>query len=158
MWAALRALPSHRHCPLRRLVSTIHLRRMSAQPQASRVRAAPDSGVELPEAKKARLASGTPPTIVQDDVSAPAQAEGVQLPKRSKRKHKHARPDLPEPCSAEDVLWHEIKAVLGPSAIEKATEEGAEFDSPFAFLQEVEVVVKSLSPSGELRRFSRRRL
>jgi tRNA (uracil-5-)-methyltransferase len=128
---------------------------MSAQSQASRVRVAPDSDAELPESKKARLASGTVPTIVQDNVSPQARAKSELRSKTSKRKSKHKKPDLPEVCSPEDVLWHEIKSVLGPSAIEKAVEGGTEYDSPFAFHQEVEVVVKSLSPSGELNCFNR---
>lgn len=152
MFASLRAFSSHHHYYLRRsqpLSITVQLRRMSAEPQASRVRVAPDSDVELARSKKPRLASDTTAEKVQDYTSPQTRPKSELQSKKSKRKSKNKKFALPEACSPEDVLWHEIKSVLGPSAVEKAIEEGVEYESPFAFHEEVEVVVKSLSPSGE---------
>lgn len=131
------------------------LRRMADQIQAGQVRTVPDSEVEVPEGKKARLDVQEDVIMASAAVSPPSTTSAAQQklkpePKKSKRKSKHKKPDLPEPCSPEDVLWHEIKSVLGSDAVEKAIEEGVEYDSPFAFHQEIEVLVKSLSPGGEL--------
>lgn len=126
---------------------------MSGLAQAGQVRPMPDSEVEVPEAKKVRLdirddvatASATPSTS-----AAPINpTEKKREHKKSKRKNKQKKPELAEPGSPEDLLWHEIKSVLGVDAVERATQEGVEYDSPFSFHQEVEVVVESLSPSGK---------
>ncbi|EKM75220.1 hypothetical protein AGABI1DRAFT_64825 [Agaricus bisporus var. burnettii JB137-S8] len=122
---------------------------MSAEPQASRVRVAPDSDVELARSKKPRLASDTTAEKVQDYTSPQTRPKSELQSKKSKRKSKNKKFALPEACSPEDVLWHEIKSVLGPSVVGKAIEEGVEYESPFSFHEEVEVVVKSLSPSGD---------
>lgn len=130
---------------------------MSEQVQLGQVRTVPDSEVEVPEKKKARLDTQEDVVMVSETVQGPSQDNNVAQsrmksglgPKKSKRKSKNKKPDLPEPCSPEDVLWHEIKSVLGANVVQKAIEDGVEFDSPFAFHQEVEVLVKSLSPGGE---------
>ncbi|KAF8061735.1 S-adenosyl-L-methionine-dependent methyltransferase [Lyophyllum atratum] len=57
--------------------------------------------------------------------------------------------DLPELCSTEDVLWRDVIAVLGQDVVDKALEEGTEFDSPFEFHQEVELEISSICSSGE---------
>jgi len=58
--------------------------------------------------------------------------------------------NLPEPCSPEDVLWHDVVALLGQDVVDKALEEKSDFNSPFAYHQEVELEVSSLLPSGML--------
>ncbi|KAF9441678.1 S-adenosyl-L-methionine-dependent methyltransferase [Macrolepiota fuliginosa MF-IS2] len=111
---------------------------MSDHVLAGQVRTVPDSEVEVPAGKKARL-----------DVGMASAAKTKKEPKNSKRKSKHKKADLPEPCSPDDVLWHEIKSVLGADVVGKVIEGGVEYDSPFTFHQEVEVLVKSLSPGGD---------
>lgn len=65
--------------------------------------------------------------------------------KRSNRRKKHA---LPEPYSTEDVLWHDIVSVLGKETIDKALEDGDEWESPFEFKQELEVEAVEISSGG----------
>ncbi|KXN80741.1 tRNA (uracil(54)-C(5))-methyltransferase [Leucoagaricus sp. SymC.cos] len=121
------------------------------------MRHAPDTDVEIPESKKPRIeeskdaATRTSPTskATSSMKNADLKPINAKTAPKSKRKLKRKKPDLPEPCSPEDVLWREIKSVLGAYVVEKAIEDGVEFDSPFSLQQEVEVVVKSLSPSGD---------
>jgi tRNA (uracil-5-)-methyltransferase len=129
---------------------------MSEHIHAGQVRIAPDTEAELPESKRARLEGQDHVLVSGSSIAEQNAKNATKLPKskteskKSKRKLKHTKLNLPEPCSPEDVLWQEIKFVLGGDIVEAAVEEGVEFDSPFSFQQEVEVVVKSLSPSGEL--------
>ena len=124
---------------------------MSEQNQASQIRYAPTSEVEAQVSKKPRLeiqgcASFTPSSSVfETDMKQQIKVD----PKKSRQKHKQRKINLPDPCSPEDVLWQEIKYVLGAEVVEKAIEGGVEFDSPFSPQEEVEVLVKSLSPGGE---------
>lgn len=46
-------------------------------------------------------------------------------------------------------MLREVRALLGKEAVEKAQEEGWEFESPFEFREEVEVVVSAMSSTGE---------
>lgn len=156
MLVARRVFLFHRYhlLPRREGLLLKELRGMSELAQAGQVRTVPDSEVEIPEAKKVRLDNRDDVVMASASLSTPAVIVNSTLKKKerkkpSKRKSKHKKSDLPEPCSPEDVLWHEIKSVLGVGAVERAIEEGVEFDSPFTFHQEVDVIVKSLSPGGE---------
>jgi len=124
---------------------------MSGQNRAWRARDAPASEVEAQVSKKPRLA-------IQETVSftssysageTGAKQQSGADSKRPRRKPKHKKIKLPESCSPEDVLWQEIKYVLGAETVEKAIQGGVEFDSPFLPQEEVEVIVKSLSAGGE---------
>ncbi|KAI6110154.1 hypothetical protein EDD16DRAFT_1435305, partial [Pisolithus croceorrhizus] len=64
---------------------------------------------------------------------------------KEKKRRKHA---LPEPCSAEDVLWRDIISLLGSEIIGQRTAQGMEWESPFGFREELEVVVSALSSNG----------
>lgn len=66
--------------------------------------------------------------------------------KKASRKRKNKR-ELPEPCSAEDVISRDVAALLG-AEIEKAVHEGSDWDSPLELQTELEVVVSELSSSG----------
>jgi hypothetical protein len=78
----------------------------------------------------------------------------VKAEKFKARKHakwlKNKKAEFPEPCSSEDVLWHEVQDLLGKDAVEEATKEGREFDSPYDYQakEEVEVDFVALSSDG----------
>lgn len=124
---------------------------MSGQNRACRARNAPASEVEAQVSKKPRLEIQESASFTSSYTAGEtgAKQQSGADSKRSKRKLKHKKIKLPEPCSPEDVLWQEIKYVLGAETVEKAIEGGVEFDSPFSPQEEVEVIVKSLSAGGE---------
>ncbi|KAJ3566703.1 hypothetical protein NP233_g6830 [Leucocoprinus birnbaumii] len=129
---------------------------MSDNGHVGHVRTAPDSELEAPESKKPRLeARGNGSVTLSKEpnqenmTTRPSKEKNQPEPKKSKRRSKYKKPTLPEPYSPEDVLWREIKSVLGAGVVETAIEEGIEFESPFSPQEEVEVVVKALSPGGE---------
>ncbi|KAG5639174.1 hypothetical protein H0H81_006078 [Sphagnurus paluster] len=106
---------------------------MEVSPKAGQVHALPENEVEVPQGtKKPRLA-----------------AKKSQKTESKRSKKRRGRTALPEPCSAEDVIWRDIIAVLGEDAVDKAAEEGAEFNSPFEFHQEVVLEVASICSNGE---------
>lgn len=55
-----------------------------------------------------------------------------------------------EPCSHDDVHWHEVCEMLGQDTIDMATEDEALFESPFEFKEEVELHISRLSSNGVL--------
>lgn len=59
-----------------------------------------------------------------------------------------------EPCSHDDVHWHEVCELLGQDAVDDATEEGTLFESPFAFREEVELHISRLSSNGSFSEIS----
>jgi len=124
---------------------------MSGKNRACRARDAPANEVEVQVSKKPRLEiqESAPFTSSYSAGETGVKQQSRADPKWSKRKPKHKKINLPEPCSPEDVLWEEIKYVLGAETVEKAIEGGVEFDSPFSPQEEVEVIVKSLSAGGE---------
>ncbi|KAJ3715043.1 S-adenosyl-L-methionine-dependent methyltransferase [Lentinula raphanica] len=65
--------------------------------------------------------------------------------KRLKKQRGH----VPEACTTEDVRWKDIVSLLGQDVVDKAVEDGNEFDSPFEFKSEVELVVKASTSNGE---------
>ncbi|KAF7295167.1 S-adenosyl-L-methionine-dependent methyltransferase [Mycena indigotica] len=108
-----------------------------------------------------RLYHRYPPRIIlpafkmADIDGPPAKKQKLNPPekkaakKNSKRQHrKDQRNSLPEPCSNEDVLWQEIKEVLGEQYVDDALEQGTERDSPFEFHQELQVQIVALSSTG----------
>ncbi|KAA1475389.1 S-adenosyl-L-methionine-dependent methyltransferase [Dentipellis sp. KUC8613] len=66
--------------------------------------------------------------------------------RKQRKKHKHV---LPEPGTSEDVVYKDVVAVLGQAAVDEAIASGTEWESPFGFLEEVEVTVSAMSSSGE---------
>ncbi|KAG6824968.1 hypothetical protein H0H92_005287 [Tricholoma furcatifolium] len=99
---------------------------MVGSPNAGQVHELPAHELELPLGKKARLAG---------------KGGHKKESKRSKRRRERTS-DLPELCSSEDVLWRDVIAVLGKDVVDKAMEDGAQFDSPLKFHDEVEVEVE----------------
>lgn len=116
----------------RSLLRPGHQTPMTDSPKAGQVHTLPASEIELPAVKRPRLIG----------------KKGVKGESKRARKRREKQKDLPELCSAEDVLWRDVIAVLGQDVVDKAMEEGVEFESPFEYHQEVELEVSSLCSSG----------
>lgn len=70
--------------------------------------------------------------------------------KKSKKKNKKRRePPLPELCSATDVLYQEIRLMLGEDVVDRVTSEGGAFKSPYSRGDEIEVNIDRMSAGGK---------
>lgn len=78
--------------------------------------------------------------------SSTSRAAGGGTKKQAKKKKKMQR--LPEPCSPEDVLAKDVTLLLGQEAVDKAVEEGTEWESPFGMREEVELEITMLASNG----------
>jgi hypothetical protein len=105
---------------------------MPDSPKSGQVHALPESELKQPPGKKLRL-----------DGRKAQKSESKRAKKRRQRET-----GVPEPGSAEDVLWRDVIAVVGQDVVDKASEDGTDFDSPFAYHQEVELEISSLCSSG----------
>ncbi|KAJ6516568.1 hypothetical protein C8R47DRAFT_936825, partial [Mycena vitilis] len=73
----------------------------------------------------------------------------LKAPRQTKSQKRRAQwAALPEACSSDDVLWQEIKEILGEEYVTTALEEGTDRKSPFEYHQELEMQVVALSSSG----------
>jgi len=116
-----------------------------------------DTEAEGPAFKKQRIEISTPEqdasTVVEENpleivISLESvQNSGVQKPKKKK---KRKDPPLPEPCSGADVLYQEIRELVGGDVVDKVTQAGSAFQSPFTFGEEVEVKIEMISSNGTL--------
>ncbi|CAE6532955.1 unnamed protein product [Rhizoctonia solani] len=68
----------------------------------------------------------------------------AKKPKKSRVKRQNI-----EPYSHEDVLWHDVKAVLGSEAVEAATAQDKDWESPLPFGTELELTVSGLTSTGD---------
>ncbi|KAJ7078227.1 tRNA methyltransferase [Mycena crocata] len=103
---------------------------------------------DAPAAKKPRLeASMGDPVTSKVNVARPAAAKKPSKQSKSQKKRQQYNA-LPERCSADDVLWREIKDVLGEEYVNAALEEGTDRQSPFEYHQELEMQVVALCSSG----------
>lgn len=68
--------------------------------------------------------------------------------KKSKRKDKNKHKP-PEPYSNEDIVHRDVVALLGQDVVDKITEEGNDWATPFSVRDEVELTVFAMSSSGE---------
>ncbi|KAH7884083.1 tRNA methyltransferase [Phlebopus sp. FC_14] len=118
---------------------------------SGQVRSHPPSDQEdsVPAEKRPRIDAGyTHPSATYIENASNAQGAQRQSKKRVK-KEKKKRHELPDPYSSEDVLWRDVVALLGEETAERSISEGTEWDAPFGFREEVEVVVSSLSSNGD---------
>ncbi len=53
-----------------------------------------------------------------------------------------------EPYSAQDVIFRDVVSLLGQEAVDKAIQEGKDWESPFQFREEVELTASILSSTG----------
>lgn len=111
-------------------------------PKTGQVRPLPDSDSEsLYPGKRPR-------TEKEKHTSKPSQKTSKFAKKNAKRLKKQ-REHQPELCSPEHVQWLDIVNLLGEDVVNKAIEEGREFQSPFAFQEVVELEVKSICSNGD---------
>jgi len=76
----------------------------------------------------------------------PANAGKQPRQKVSKKKKNKQLP--PELYSHEDVLWRDVRDLLGVGVADGIIEEGKEWESPFQYGEEVEVEVLTISSTG----------
>ena len=126
------------------------------------IRSLPESVVDGPAFKKQRLEandeSDARPLVetvrievgeempVRMDSSSVDGANSISKAKKSKKKKKD--PPLPEPCSAADVLYQEIRTLLGEGAVDCITKDGGAFKSPYSYGEEIVVKVVVFGSGG----------
>ena len=76
----------------------------------------------------------------------PVNREKQPKKKASKRKKQKHLP--PEPYSHDDVLWRDVRDLLGSEVADGIIEEGKEWESPFQYREELEVEVSAISSTG----------
>jgi hypothetical protein len=108
----------------------------------SSVEKKPRLGVEVERSEGQTVASTSTATVKQK----PANREKL-LGKRgsSKKKRKHLPP---EPYSYDDVLWRDVRDLLGVGVADGIIKEGKEWESPFEYGEELEVEVSAISSTG----------
>jgi hypothetical protein len=84
---------------------------------------------------------------LEGDVSLSRDLEAKKKPKLSKR----ARQKLLrfEPGSPDDVLWRDVKAILGNDAVDDAIRREVDFEAPVTFGDEFELEVIELGSNGQ---------
>lgn len=127
-----------------------HINKMDDAPRTGQTRVKPDSGSSSPIGKKPRLETpldtAAPSHITEKSIASTAPKKSARKEiRKAKRKGLHV---LPEPFSTEDVLWRDVTSVLGQAIVDRAVDDGTEWESPFAFKEEVELTVHSLSSNG----------
>ncbi|KAJ4474161.1 S-adenosyl-L-methionine-dependent methyltransferase [Lentinula lateritia] len=102
------------------------------------------------ETKLSEKGPGKRPRAPSPLSQAEKQAKRAKSVARATAKRlKKQRGHVPEVCSPEDVRWTDIVSLLGQDVVDKAAEDGSEFNSPFLFKSEVELEVKAISSNGE---------
>jgi tRNA (uracil-5-)-methyltransferase len=109
-----------------------------------------DNDHSAPAEKRLRLQTDDvdlpiPSTSIIDPDLRNEQVQPKKHLKKGKKKLKHK---LPDPYSSDDVLWHDVVSLLGEENVVRLTAEGTEWDAPFGFRDELEVVVSRLSSNG----------
>lgn len=112
------------------------------------------SGIPTSAEKKPRLDVELKPSEEQPVASTSTAAKSSQptVGKRSKKKgskRKKQKRHLPEPYSHEDVLWRDVRNLLGASIADGIIQEGNEWESPFQYGEELEVEVSAISSTGD---------
>ena len=79
-----------------------------------------------------------------------AYSSAKQPSKRQKRKQKQKH-HVPEPGTAEDVIFREVEELLGKHVVDAAVAVEEEWRAPFEMREEAEVVVACMSSSGRSR-------
>ncbi|KAJ3508547.1 hypothetical protein NLJ89_g5697 [Agrocybe chaxingu] len=131
------------------------------------IRPLPGSVVEGPVLKRPRLDTDVIPTRVE--VEAPAKEDtprdgdevmqevveeaklnsaGGKKGTKSKKTKKKKDPPLPDPCSAADVLYREIRELLGEETVDRVTDSGNAFKAPYTVGEEVVVKIERIGSGG----------
>ncbi|PPQ67010.1 hypothetical protein CVT24_011304 [Panaeolus cyanescens] len=127
-----------------------------------------DNDAEVPALKKPRLekenvqsesmdveSTGTPEVVIGlEGMEGGSKSKGNtntangKQNSQKKRDKKKKEPPLPEPCSPGDVLYQEIRELLGPDVVDAVTARGEAFKSPFEKGEEVEVDIEFIGSGG----------
>ena len=100
--------------------------------------------VEVEPTGKTPIAStSTRPTTTKQE-----QTNGKTRSKKKPAKKRKHRNLPPEPYSHEDVLWRDVRDLLGVDVADRIIEEGNEWQSPFQPWEELEVEVSAISSTG----------
>ena len=116
-----------------------------------------DPEVDEPAHKKPRLDDhGKGDNIdssMEDPIASTSQStKNNGAEKRVKKKNrKRKEVPLPELCSAADVLYQEIRLILGGDVVDAVTSEGGAFKSPYLRGDEVEVTIDRMSAGGMIK-------
>ena len=117
-------------------------------------RASPASG-RSPLSKKPRLHSPSPLPIEEAEVhdnsvlaldGPEIRAPSAKKSRKAKKKQKHVEI---EAYSSEDVVFQDVKQLLGQDVLERAVAEGVDWKSPFEHREEVMLIVTAMSSTGE---------
>ena len=121
----------------------------------SHTRVLSDSEVDEPAHKKPRLddlvREANIDSAMEDPVASTSQStKSNGSEKRLKKKNKKRKEiPLPELCSAADVLYQEIRSILGGDVVDAVTSEGGAFKSPYLRGDEVEVTIDKMTSGGK---------
>lgn len=112
------------------------------------------SDVDEPARKRLRLDDDDDADIdneMEDQIASTSQpTKNTGLQRRIKKKSKKKRePPFPELCSAADVLYQEIRSILGEDVVDGITSEGGAFKSPYSRGDEMEVTIDRISAGGK---------
>ena len=124
--------------------------------KSSQTRVLSESEVDEPVHKKPRLDDHSEANIdsAMEDLiastSQPTKYNGSEKRLKKKNKKKKEVP-LPELCSAADVLYQEIRLILGGDVVDTVTSEGGAFKSPYLRGDEVEVTIDRMSAGGKFK-------
>ena len=125
----------------------------------------PESGVEGPALKKQRPEANGEPDVArslldktvriegeeetpQPDVPVRMDSSSVNSLSKAKISKKRKDPPRPEPCSAADVLYQEIRTLFGEGAVDRITLEGGAFKLPYSYGEEIMVKIEIFGPGG----------
>ena len=125
----------------------------SPLPQTRRVLS--ESEIDEPAHKKPRLddhgKEDNVDSAMEDPIASTSQPiknnGSAKLGKKKNKKRKEV--PLPELCSAADVLYQEIRLILGGDVVDTVTSEGGAFKSPYLRGDEVEVTIDRMSAGGK---------
>jgi len=81
--------------------------------------------------------------VIREDQN---QSFGPKVPKKKKKKKD---PPLPEPCSPADVLYREIRSLLGENVVDEVTQAGNAFNSPYSRGEEAVVKIRMIGSGGQ---------
>ncbi|CAE6532090.1 unnamed protein product [Rhizoctonia solani] len=101
-----------------------------------------------PPTKRAKLDVTEGPVCVSDIGESLIESKRDEHKAKKPKKSRVKRQNI-EPCSHEDVLWHDVKAVLGSEAVEAAIAQNKDWESPLQFGTELELTVSGLTSTGD---------
>jgi len=103
-------------------------------------------GAESTPAEDAAMDVEPPTEEILDEASLNQKPTGISKKKNKQKKKKE--PPLPEPCSPGDVLYREIRELLGEDAVDEVTAAGNAFKAPFEKGDEVVVKILMIGSGG----------